>query len=110
MLSIRCVCNTVCHISPDTAARLLLRIIELGYKLATDRSRRGSFEDPWSFGLAGTVASISSIDIQREALPLTAPTKRRARNEERSTKPGPSRHRFSSCFEAGRTQAGRFIR
>jgi hypothetical protein len=41
------------------------------------------------------------------ALSRCTPTKRRARNEQRSAKRGPSRHRFFSCFEAGRPQAGR---
>src|ERR1700737_557838 len=51
---------------------------KLASKLSTTRSAREAFDDPWSFGLAGNVASISSIDVQREALSLSAPTKCRA--------------------------------
>jgi hypothetical protein len=73
---------------------------ELGSKLATTRSAREAFYDPWSFGLAGNVASISSIDVQREALSLSAPTKCRAARRIALKQTGTSKCRFL-CFEAG---------
>ena len=74
---------------------------ELGSKLATTRSAREAFDDPWSFGLAGNVASISSIDVQREALSLSAPTKCRAARRIALNKTGTFTAPVFSCFEAG---------
>jgi hypothetical protein len=71
---------------------------ELGSKLATTRSPREAF-DPWSFGLAGNVASISSIDVQREALSLSAPTKCRAARRIALKQTGTSRCRFSRVLK-----------
>jgi hypothetical protein len=72
---------------------------ELGSKLATTRSAREAFYDPWSFGLAGNVASISSIDVQREALSLSAPTKCRAARRIALKQTGTSRCRFSRVLK-----------
>jgi hypothetical protein len=72
---------------------------ELGSKLATTRSAREAFDDPWSFGLAENVASISSIDVPREALSLSAPTKCRAARRIALKQTGTSRCRFSRVLK-----------
>ena len=74
---------------------------ELASKLATTRSAREAFDDPWSFGLAGNVASTQSIDVQREALSLSAPTKCRAARRIALNKTGTFTAPVFSCFEAG---------